>query len=158
MPRCTMKAWALLASLVLRSICWTPLAHVPQQTALKTLVMTSLSWHSTSKLPYSTCLNMDLHMINFTFIRDFRRNSYHESKVHEVVANSKYSCAKDGTEIYDINGCHIVQGIDGLVKVTRKKDKGVIRTSPSNGSVTLATTLGIHCTATLGKNSHLFLR
>lgn len=75
----------------------------------------------------------------------------------EVIAKSSYSCADDGTEMYDINGFRIIQAADGLVKVTRQHNKGLIRTSPGNGSVTL-TTIGIHCTASLGKTSHLFLR
>lgn len=78
-------------------------------------------------------------------------------KAHEVIASSRHSCAKDGSEMYEINGFRIVQAADGLVKITRNQNKGLIRTSPGNGSVTL-TTFGIHCTASLGKTSHLFLR
>lgn len=157
MPRCGIRAWALLASLVLWCIWWTPLEHVPQQTPLLILVMIALLRCSTSKLPFSTCLSKELYRIPFIFIRDFRRDSYVVSKVHEVIANSTYSCAEDGTEIYNINGCRIVQGVDGHVKVTHQQNKGLIRISPSKGSVTL-TTSGIHCTASLGKTSHLFLR
>ncbi|XP_033254929.1 uncharacterized protein LOC117194472 [Drosophila miranda] len=55
------------------------------------------------------------------------------------------------------NGFRITQAADGLVKVTRVDNKCLIRTSPGNGSATL-TTPGIHCTASLGKTSHLFVR
>ncbi|XP_033252490.1 uncharacterized protein LOC117191831 [Drosophila miranda] len=79
------------------------------------------------------------------------------AEAHDVIANSAYTCTEDGTEIYDINGFRITQAADGLVKVTRVDNKCLIRTSPGNGSATL-TTPGIHCTASLGKTSHLFVR
>ncbi|KAH8370919.1 hypothetical protein KR093_005540, partial [Drosophila rubida] len=91
------------------------------------------------------------------FYDDSRHGPSFMPDAQEVVAKSSYSCADDGTEMYDINGFRIIQAADGLVKVTRQHNKGLIRTSPGNGSVTL-TTLGIHCTASLGKTSHLFLR
>ncbi|XP_030558593.1 uncharacterized protein LOC115761105 isoform X2 [Drosophila novamexicana] len=91
------------------------------------------------------------------FYDDSRHGPSFVPDAQEVIAKSSYSCADDGTEMYDINGFRIIQATDGLVKVTRQHNKGLIRTSPGNGSVTL-TTLGIHCTASLGKTSHLFLR
>ncbi|XP_064542695.1 uncharacterized protein LOC135431472 isoform X2 [Drosophila montana] len=91
------------------------------------------------------------------FYDDSRHGPSFVPDAQEVIAKSSYSCAADGTEMYDINGFRIIQAADGLVKVTRQHNKGLIRTSPGNGSVTL-TTLGIHCTASLGKTSHLFLR
>ncbi|KAH8416041.1 hypothetical protein KR222_007164 [Zaprionus bogoriensis] len=91
------------------------------------------------------------------FYGDSRRGSCFVPEAKEVIANSLYNCAEDGTELYEINGFRIVQAPDGLVRVTRHYNKGLIRTSPANGSVAL-TTLGIHCTASLGKNSHLFVR
>ncbi|BFG06224.1 uncharacterized protein DMAD_04779 [Drosophila madeirensis] len=91
------------------------------------------------------------------FYDDSRHGPSYVAEAHEVIANASYSCAEDGTEIYDINGFRITQAADGLVKVTRVYNKCLIRTSPSNGSATL-TTPGIHCTASLGKTSHLFVR
>ncbi|XP_033149146.1 uncharacterized protein LOC108595913 [Drosophila busckii] len=91
------------------------------------------------------------------FYDDSRHGPSFVPDAQEVIAKSTYACADDGTETYDINGFRIIQAADGLVKVTRQHNKGLIRTSPGNGSVTL-TTLGIHCTASLGKTSHLFLR
>lgn len=91
------------------------------------------------------------------FNSDSRHGPSFVPDAQEVIAKSSYSCADDGTEMYDINGFRIIQAADGLVKVTRQHNKGLIRTSPGNGSVTL-TTIGIHCTASLGKTSHLFLR
>ncbi|XP_026836100.1 uncharacterized protein LOC6547336 isoform X2 [Drosophila erecta] len=91
------------------------------------------------------------------FYDDSRHGPSFMSDAHEVIANSTYNCAEDGTEVYDINGFRITQAADGLVKVTRQHNKCLIRTSPGNGSATL-TTPGIHCTASLGKTSHLFVR
>ncbi|XP_062129980.1 uncharacterized protein LOC133841477 isoform X1 [Drosophila sulfurigaster albostrigata] len=91
------------------------------------------------------------------FYDDSRHGPSFMADAQEVVCKSTYTCADDGTEMYDINGFRIIQAADGLVKVSRQHNKGFIRTSPGNGSVTL-TTLGIHCTASLGKTSHLFLR
>ncbi|KAH8258429.1 hypothetical protein KR038_011426 [Drosophila bunnanda] len=90
------------------------------------------------------------------FYDDSRHGPSFVPDAHEVIANSSYNCAEDGTEVYDINGFRITQAADGLVKVTRQH-KCLIRTSPGNGSATL-TTPGIHCTASLGKTSHLFVR
>ncbi|EDV35723.1 uncharacterized protein Dana_GF12329 [Drosophila ananassae] len=91
------------------------------------------------------------------FYDDSRHGPSFLPDAHEVIANSTYNCAEDGTEVYDINGFRITQAADGLVKVTRQHNKCLIRTSPGNGSATL-TTPGIHCTASLGKTSHLFVR
>ncbi|XP_017054098.2 LOW QUALITY PROTEIN: uncharacterized protein LOC108096752 [Drosophila ficusphila] len=91
------------------------------------------------------------------FYDDSRHGPSFVSDAHDVIANSSYNCSEDGTEVYDINGFRITQAADGLVKVTRQHNKCLIRTSPANGSATL-TTPGIHCTASLGKTSHLFVR
>ncbi|XP_043072008.1 uncharacterized protein LOC6559852 isoform X2 [Drosophila grimshawi] len=91
------------------------------------------------------------------FYDDSRHGASFVQDAQAVIAKSSYSCGEDGTEMYEINGFRIIQAADGLVKVTRQHNKGLIRTSPGNGSVTL-TTLGIHCTGSLGKSSHLFLR
>lgn len=91
------------------------------------------------------------------FYDDSRHGPSFVPDAHEVISNSSYNCAEDGTEVYDINGFRITQAADGLVKVTRQHNKCLIRTSPGNGSATL-TTPGIHCTASLGKTSHLFVR
>ncbi|XP_033255036.1 uncharacterized protein LOC117194617 [Drosophila miranda] len=94
---------------------------------------------------------------DYTLAVDLRHGPSYMAEAHDVIANSAYTCTEDGTEIYDINGFRITQAADGLVKVTRVDNKCLIRTSPGNGSATL-TTPGIHCTASLGKTSHLFVR
>ncbi|XP_037808195.1 uncharacterized protein LOC119601355 [Lucilia sericata] len=91
------------------------------------------------------------------FYDDSRHGPSYVQDANEVIQNSSYTCTDEGTEIYDINGFRITQAADGLVKLTRIHSKCLIRTSPGNGSATL-TTPGIHCTASLGKTSHLFVR
>uniref|UniRef100_A0A1A9W2F2 Uncharacterized protein n=1 Tax=Glossina brevipalpis TaxID=37001 RepID=A0A1A9W2F2_9MUSC len=91
------------------------------------------------------------------FYDDSRHGPSYVQDVNEVIQNSTYSYTEEGTEIYEINGFRITQAADGLVKLTRTHNKCLIRTSPGNGSATL-TTPGIHCTASLGKTSHLFVR
>ncbi|XP_061399619.1 uncharacterized protein LOC133335353 [Musca vetustissima] len=91
------------------------------------------------------------------FYDNSRHGPSYVQAANEVIQNATYSCTDDGTETYDINGFRITQAADGLVKLTRTHNKCLIRTSPGNGSATL-TTMGIHCTASLGKTSHLFVR
>lgn len=93
----------------------------------------------------------------FVFYNDSRHGPGCVQEAAAVVQNSVLSCSEDGTEIYEINGFRISQAADGLVKLTRTHNKCLIRTSPTNGSATL-TTPAIHCTASLGKTSHLFVR
>jgi len=64
---------------------------------------------------------------------------------------------EDGFENWVINGIRITQTPDGLVRVSRKGPKYQIRTSPSNGTVSLTTPF-IHCTASLGHTPHLFVK
>ncbi|XP_033255275.1 uncharacterized protein LOC117194919 [Drosophila miranda] len=89
------------------------------------------------------------------FYDDSRHGPSYMAEAHDVIANSAYTCTEDCTEIYDINGFRITQAADGLVKVTRVDNKCLIRTSPGNGTMGPP---GIHCTASLGKTSHLFVR
>ncbi|XP_055643095.1 uncharacterized protein LOC129779564 [Toxorhynchites rutilus septentrionalis] len=63
----------------------------------------------------------------------------------------------DGTETFHLNGFRIQQTVDGLVKIARTNNRCNIRTSPTNGSATI-TTPYIHCTASMGQTSHLFVR
>ncbi|XP_037946550.1 uncharacterized protein LOC119678654 [Teleopsis dalmanni] len=91
------------------------------------------------------------------FYDDSRHGPTYVHDANDVIQNSTYTCTDEGTEVYDINGFRITQAADGLVKLTRTHNKCLIRTSPGNGSATL-TTPGIHCTASLGKTSHLFVR
>lgn len=91
------------------------------------------------------------------FYDDSRHGAKYMSEAADVIRSSTYTCNEDGSEVYDINGFRITQAQDGLVKLTRAHNKCLIRTSPGNGSATL-TTPAIHCTGSLGKTSHLFVR
>ncbi|CRL06863.1 CLUMA_CG019582, isoform A [Clunio marinus] len=63
----------------------------------------------------------------------------------------------DGTQVFDILGFRVSQTHDGMVRVSRGNNRLKLHTSPSNGSATLSTPQ-IHCTASLGQSSHLFVR
>lgn len=91
------------------------------------------------------------------FYNDSRHGPAYAQEAISVLQESKFQCNKDGSEIYEINGFRICQTADGLVKITRNHNKCLLRTSPGNGSATLTTPI-IHCTASLGKTSHLFVR
>ncbi|XP_055916019.1 uncharacterized protein LOC129948893 [Eupeodes corollae] len=93
----------------------------------------------------------------FVFYNDSRHGPACVQEAASVVQSSKLSYSEDGSETYEINGFRISQAADGLVKLTRTHNKCLIRTSPTNGSATL-TTPAIHCTASLGKTSHMFVR
>ncbi|CAD7078019.1 unnamed protein product [Hermetia illucens] len=91
------------------------------------------------------------------FYNDSRHGPAYAQEATAVLQDSKFQCSEDGTEVFEINGFRISQTADGLVKITRNHNKCLIRTSPGNGSATLTTPI-IHCTASLGKTSHLFVR
>lgn len=76
-----------------------------------------------------------------------------------MLENSNFWTNEEGTENYDINGYRISQSHDGMVKITilLNNNKTLIRTSPSNSSVTI-TTPTFHCTASLRETSHMFVR
>ncbi|KFB36571.1 hypothetical protein ZHAS_00003761 [Anopheles sinensis] len=71
--------------------------------------------------------------------------------------HASYHITGDGGLVYQIHGYRITQGNDGQVKLVNTTKQCSIRTSPSNGSATV-TTPSIHCTASLGATSHLFVR
>lgn len=82
--------------------------------------------------------------------------SYENQAIKEIM-NHKYWPTMDGTEMHELNGFRIAQTIDGMVRISKTNKNILIRTSPGNGSATL-TTPYIHCTASLGQTSHLFVR
>ncbi|CAO1329744.1 unnamed protein product [Diamesa hyperborea] len=91
------------------------------------------------------------------FTNDVRIGPYLFSLATEVVGASNYWRLDDGTENFDINGFRISQTRDGMAKLTRSNNRCTIRTSPTNGSATISTP-NMHCTASLGNTSHLFVR
>ncbi|CAH0389490.1 unnamed protein product [Bemisia tabaci] len=74
-----------------------------------------------------------------------------------ILQDADYWVAEDGTENWNINNVRISQTPDGLVRIARESSKFLLRTSPTNGTATL-TTPYLHCTASMGQTSHLFVR
>ncbi|XP_015189475.1 PREDICTED: uncharacterized protein LOC107073369 [Polistes dominula] len=70
---------------------------------------------------------------------------------------AQYWMTDEGVENWIINNVRISQTPDGLVRIARNSNKYQLRTSPSNGTASLTTPF-LHCTASLGQTSHLFVR
>ncbi|XP_063984828.1 uncharacterized protein LOC135166495 [Diachasmimorpha longicaudata] len=70
---------------------------------------------------------------------------------------AQYWLTDEGVENWMINNVRISQTPDGLVRIARNSNKYQLRTSPSNGTASLTTPF-LHCTASLGQTSHLFVR
>ncbi|XP_055387208.1 uncharacterized protein LOC129615850 [Condylostylus longicornis] len=104
-----------------------------------------------------TFMDMSKDYTMAVFFNESRHGSSYILEATNTLRDSKSQITEDGTEIHEINGFRISQTPDGLVKITRNHNKCLIRTSPGNGSATLTTPI-IHCTASLGKTSHLFVR
>lgn len=79
------------------------------------------------------------------------------AEAETIAQGANFWLNDDGTEQFQLNGYRIQQTVDGLVKVARMNNRCNIRTSPTNGSATI-TTPNIHCTASMGQTSHLFVR
>ncbi|XP_049853107.1 uncharacterized protein LOC126334677 isoform X2 [Schistocerca gregaria] len=78
-------------------------------------------------------------------------------EVISVLQNGQYWMTDDLTQNWIINGIRISQTRDGLVRVACNNNKYQLRTSPSNGNASLSTPF-VHCTASMGQTSHLFVR
>ncbi|KAI4478409.1 hypothetical protein M0804_012063 [Polistes exclamans] len=74
-----------------------------------------------------------------------------------ILGASQYWITDEGIENWIINNVRISQTPDGLVRIGRNSNKYQLRTSPSNGTASLTTPF-LHCTASLGQTSHLFVR
>uniref|UniRef100_A0A182IVX5 Uncharacterized protein n=1 Tax=Anopheles atroparvus TaxID=41427 RepID=A0A182IVX5_ANOAO len=107
----------------------------------------------------SDLIGMDLrsNYVDQVFFSDVTSDAETMDALEQVVRRSNYHLGSEGSLVYQINNCRITQGSDGLVKLSCQNNQYSIRTSPSNGSATV-TTPGIHCTASLGATSHLFVR
>ncbi|GAB1868481.1 hypothetical protein CAJAP_09604 [Camponotus japonicus] len=73
------------------------------------------------------------------------------------LSTAQYWQTDEGVENWIINNIRISQTPDGLVRIARNSNKYQLRTSPSNGTASLTTPF-LHCTASLGQTSHLFVR
>ncbi|KAL6259994.1 uncharacterized protein LOC105425554 [Pogonomyrmex barbatus] len=73
------------------------------------------------------------------------------------LSTAQYWQTDENVENWIINNVRISQTPDGLVRIARNSNKYQLRTSPSNGTASLTTPF-LHCTASLGQTSHLFVR
>nr|KAF7407098.1 hypothetical protein H0235_014754 [Vespula pensylvanica] len=91
----------------------------------------------------------------------FYSGSRHGSSCLQEAATAlgaaQYWMTDEGVENWIINNVRISQTPDGLVRIARNSNKYQLRTSPSNGTASLTTPF-LHCTASLGQTSHLFVR
>ncbi|KAH0547097.1 uncharacterized protein LOC123269848 isoform X1 [Cotesia glomerata] len=74
-----------------------------------------------------------------------------------ALSAAQYWVTDEGVENWIINNVRVSQTPDGLVRIARNSNKYQMRTSPSNGTASLTTPF-MHCTASLGQTSHLFVR
>ncbi|BES92068.1 Hypothetical protein NTJ_04876 [Nesidiocoris tenuis] len=79
------------------------------------------------------------------------------SEAIEAIQAAQYWVTDDGIENWIVNNVRISQAPDGLVRVARNSNKYHLRTSAANGTATLTTPF-LHCTASMGSTSHLFVR
>ncbi|RZF39829.1 hypothetical protein LSTR_LSTR000477 [Laodelphax striatellus] len=91
------------------------------------------------------------------FYNDCRYGPMHVQEAVETLKAAQYWSTDDGVENWIINNIRISQTTDGLVRIARNSNKYQIRTSPSNGTASLTTPF-LHCTASMGDTSHLFVR
>ncbi|XP_052119658.1 uncharacterized protein LOC113218383 isoform X2 [Frankliniella occidentalis] len=91
------------------------------------------------------------------FYNDSRHGPACVSEAINLLESGQYWVTDEGVENWLINGVRVSQTADGLVRVARNSNKYQVRTSPSNGSASLTTPF-LHCTASLGQTSHLFVR
>ncbi|XP_014279959.1 uncharacterized protein fest isoform X2 [Halyomorpha halys] len=74
-----------------------------------------------------------------------------------IIHGAQYWTTEEGVENWLINNVRISQAPDGLVRVARNSNKYHLRTSPTNGTASMTTPF-LHCTASMGSTSHLFVR
>ncbi|ETN66275.1 hypothetical protein AND_001935 [Anopheles darlingi] len=107
----------------------------------------------------SDMLNMDLNAdyVQQVFYNGIVCGTQQLAALSQVVQSSSFQLGDDSSIQYHVNGFRISQSGDGLVKIYRSNNRCTIRTSPLNGCATVTTPL-LHCTASLGATSHLFVR
>ncbi|KAL1123350.1 hypothetical protein AAG570_002435, partial [Ranatra chinensis] len=91
------------------------------------------------------------------FYNDSRHGPAFSAEALSLLQTTHYWISEDGIENWIINNVRISQAPDGLVRIARNNNKFNMRTSPTNGSTSMTTPF-IHCTASMGPTSHLFVR
>uniref|UniRef100_A0A182SN98 Uncharacterized protein n=1 Tax=Anopheles maculatus TaxID=74869 RepID=A0A182SN98_9DIPT len=102
-------------------------------------------------------MDMEADYVNQVFFNGVIPAAHNYIDQWQIIQNSSYQLGQEGSLQFQVNGFRITQGGDGLVKIYRSNNRCSIRTSPTNGCATV-TTNSIHCTASLGTSSHLFVR
>uniref|UniRef100_A0A182NHE8 Uncharacterized protein n=1 Tax=Anopheles dirus TaxID=7168 RepID=A0A182NHE8_9DIPT len=107
----------------------------------------------------SDMINMDMEAdyVNQVFFNGVVRAAHNYTDQWNIIQSSSYQLGAEGSVQILLNGHRITQGCDGLVKIYCPNNRSTIRTSPTNGCATV-TTSSIHCTASLGASSHMFVR
>ncbi|XP_053675939.1 uncharacterized protein LOC128726173 [Anopheles nili] len=102
-------------------------------------------------------MDMEADYVNQVFFNGVVLASPNYAEQWQTIHSSSYQFGQEGSLQFQVNGFRISQGADGLVKIYRPNNRCSIRTSPTNGCATVTTNF-IHCTASLGTSSHLFVR
>uniref|UniRef100_A0A182WIW3 Uncharacterized protein n=1 Tax=Anopheles minimus TaxID=112268 RepID=A0A182WIW3_9DIPT len=102
-------------------------------------------------------MDMEADYVNQVFFNGVVPAAHNYVDQWQIIQNSSYKLEQDGSLQFQVNDFRIIQAGDGLVKIYRFNNRCSIRTSPLNGCATV-TTSSIHCTASLGTSSHLFVR
>ncbi|XP_040157673.1 uncharacterized protein LOC120897116 [Anopheles arabiensis] len=102
-------------------------------------------------------MDMEADYVNQVFFNGVVPAAHNYVDQWQIIRSSSYQLGQEGSLLFQVNGFRITQGGDGLVKISRSNNRCSIRTSPTNGCATV-TTNAIHCTASLGTSSHLFVR
>ncbi|XP_068084820.1 uncharacterized protein fest [Anabrus simplex] len=91
------------------------------------------------------------------FYNDSRHGAAFVQDAISLLQSAQYWVNDEGIENWIINNVRVSQTQDGLVRVARNSNKYQMRTSPTNGTASLTTPF-LHCTASMGQTSHLFVR
>lgn len=91
------------------------------------------------------------------FYSESRHGQSHVPDAVDIIQAATYWTTEEGVENWTINNVRISQAPDGLVRVARNSNKYHLRTSPTNGTASMTTPF-LHCTASMGSTSHLFVR
>ncbi|KAJ4440012.1 hypothetical protein ANN_08143 [Periplaneta americana] len=91
------------------------------------------------------------------FYNDSRHGPSFIQEAISILQAAQYWITEEGIENWIINNVRVSQTPDGLVRIARNSNKYQIRTSPTNGTASMTTPF-LHCTASMGQTSHLFVR
>ncbi|KAK9505301.1 hypothetical protein O3M35_009389 [Rhynocoris fuscipes] len=100
-------------------------------------------------------LSMDFSLS--VFYNESRHGANFIPEAATFIESAQYWVTDEMIENWIINNVRISQAPDGLVRVARNSNKYNLRTSASNGTASITTPF-LHCTASMGSTSHLFVR